>query len=104
MPRHTPDELEVFIAEVLKDPLARTAFEDASSRHRVLDELVRRRKDAKLSQAAVARRMGIRQPTVSELESEGSDPRLLTLQRYARAVGARIEIQVVDAEPGDEDA
>ncbi len=36
--------------------------------------------------------MGIKQPAISEFENEASDPRLSTLQRYARAVEARIRI------------
>ena len=39
--------------------------------------------------------MGVRQPTVSGFETEDSDPRLSTLQRYARAVEARLRLVLV---------
>lgn len=93
------DELDAFIAEMTKDPEVCATFEDAQCRHAVLDELVKRRRLAGLTQSHLAGRLKVRQPTISEFESEGSDPRLRTLQRYARAVGARIEIRIVDAEP-----
>lgn len=45
-----------------------------------------------LSQAQVAERIGTTQSAVARLEAEQSDPRLSTVQRYAEAVGAKIEI------------
>lgn len=78
----------------LEEPGVRTGYEDQRSLQGVLDRLVGFRKALRLTQAEVARRMGVKQPTVSGFETEVSDPRLSTLQRYARAVEARIEIKV----------
>ncbi len=36
--------------------------------------------------------MGVRQPTVSGFEKGSSDPRLSTVQRYARALDARVRL------------
>lgn len=63
-------------------------IEDAKELHRLLDELVERRKQLNLTQTDVARLMGVTQPTVSAFESEDSNPRIETVQRYARAVNA----------------
>jgi len=76
------------------DPAFRAAHEDSEQQHRIVDSLVGLRHSFGLSQSEVARRMGVRQPTVSGFETEGSDPRLSTLQRYARAVGARLRLGV----------
>lgn len=84
-----------FLARVLENPATRAAYEDAQARHRVVDALLRLRNRLGLSQTDVARSMGVKQPTVSGFETEGSDPRLSTLQRYARAVDACLWVNVV---------
>jgi transcriptional regulator with XRE-family HTH domain len=63
---------------------------------RMIEELIGLRKKHKLSQADVAFRMGVTQPTVSEFESDDSNPTLSTIRRYAMAVGARLSTAVID--------
>jgi transcriptional regulator with XRE-family HTH domain len=89
------DELEAYLSKAREDPAFRAAYEDVEERHSILDRLVGLRRVRRLSQSAVAARMGVRQPTVSGFETEDSDPRLSTLQRYARAVGARLRLLLV---------
>jgi transcriptional regulator with XRE-family HTH domain len=89
------DELESYVRQARQDPAFRAAYEDAEERHGILDKLVGLRRHRRLSQSAVAARMGVRQPTVSGFETEDSDPRLSTLQRYARAVEARLRLVLV---------
>lgn len=43
-----------------------------------------------LTQAEVARRMGITQPALSQLESPSARPRRATLARLAKALGVRV--------------
>lgn len=88
------DSLDSDIQESLKDPEYRAAFEDSSERHAVIDRLIQIRKDRKLTQKQVADRMGVGQSTVAGFENEGSDPRLSTIQRYARAVEARSYVTI----------
>lgn len=66
----------------------------------LLAQLVALRKEKQLRQVDVAASMGVGQPSVSELERGETNPRLDTLQRYARAIGVRIEFEVVN--DGDE--
>jgi transcriptional regulator with XRE-family HTH domain len=89
------DELESYLRTARQDPAFRAAYEDAEERHRLLDKLVGLRRLRRLSQGVVAVRMGVRQPTVSGFETEDSDPRLSTLQRYARAVEAKLRLVLV---------
>lgn len=88
-------QFDAFLAEILEEPETRAAYEDSQSRHRVIDALVRFRNRLNATQTDVARRMGVKQPSVSQFETEGSDPRLSSLQRYARAVDASIWVNVV---------
>lgn len=64
--------------------------------------LVAARKSLGLTQEEVGHRMGTNQSHVSEFERAATDPRISTIQRYARAVEVRLEIEVcVDANPGE---
>jgi transcriptional regulator with XRE-family HTH domain len=47
-----------------------------------------------MSQKQVAQAMQTTQSAVSELEGGATDPRLSTLQRYARAVGAELTVHL----------
>ena len=79
---------DAFLEKVLEDTHAREAFEDAQERSSLVDALIRLRHRIGMTQSAVAKRMRVGQPTISGFENEGSDPRLSTVQRYARAVDA----------------
>lgn len=79
---------EDFLKRALEHAETRSAFEDAQMRSALVDRLVRLRRRLGLTQSQVASRMGVKQPTVSGFETEGSDPRLSTMQRYARSVDA----------------
>jgi transcriptional regulator with XRE-family HTH domain len=67
-------------------------FDDlGEGRKELAGELVRLRRDAGLSQTEVAARMGTSQSAVARLEAGQGDLRLSSLQRYAAALGRRIE-------------
>jgi transcriptional regulator with XRE-family HTH domain len=68
--------------------------QDQKERHLLLDELVRVRKASGVSQTDIARRMGVNSATVSMFENRTDDPRLSTVQRYARAIGVRLPLTV----------
>ena len=50
------------------------------------------RRAAGLSQAGLARRLGLSQPAVAKLESRGSNPTVRTLRRALRATGRELEL------------
>ncbi|RQP11647.1 MAG: XRE family transcriptional regulator [Microbacteriaceae bacterium] len=62
----------------------------AEQDYRLVQELVRIRRERGLSQADVAELLGITQQAVSKLERPGSDPRLSRLRQYSHAVGALV--------------
>jgi DNA-binding XRE family transcriptional regulator len=68
----------------------------ARGRQETIAGLVARRRETGLSQTEVAARMGTSQSTVARLEAGEVDPRLSTLQRYAEALGAGLDIQLRD--------
>jgi predicted transcriptional regulator len=66
--------------------------EMAQRRRQLLAELVARRRAAGLSQSQIAERMGTSQPAVARLEAGEVDARMSTVERYAAALGHRMEL------------
>lgn len=85
---------DVDFDELLEDPAVAAAADDAAVRYDLLKELVRTRNLAGMSQKEVASSMETTQSAVSEFESCRTDPHFSTIQRYARAVGARVSVSL----------
>jgi predicted transcriptional regulator len=70
-------------------------FADMARRRRELTTtLANRRQELGLSQTEVAARMGTSQSAVARLESGDVDARLSTLERYAVALGADLDVRL----------
>lgn len=52
------------------------------------------REELELSQQQLADAMGIKQPTLSEIENRGIDIKLSTLKRYVETMGGKVRIDV----------
>lgn len=86
------------LAEDLKDPVFRRAYEESEKALQVFAEILKARFEAGLTQEAVAQRMGTSQAAVARLEgnlANGRYPSVRSLERYAKAVGKRFEIRLV---------
>ena len=66
----------------------------AQRRRALTSDLVARRRALGLSQTEVAARMGTSQSAVARLETGSADVRLSTLERYAAALGQRLDWKV----------
>jgi transcriptional regulator with XRE-family HTH domain len=88
------DEL---LVQLLADPGVAAEYEALGEEFAVFDELTRARRQAGLTQAEVAQRMGTKPPAISRIEAPDAkhSPSLRTLQKYAQAVGCRLEIRLV---------
>ena len=65
----------------------------------LLKEMLKARKEAGLSQAQIAERMGTKPPSIARLEASLSSgkpsPSLSTIKKYAKALGYNLEIKLV---------
>ncbi len=63
----------------------------------LLDEFLKARAAARISQSQVAERMGTTQSAIARLESGRGkhSPSLATLRKYARALGCRLDLRLV---------
>jgi predicted transcriptional regulator len=85
-------------AIALSNPVVRAEFERIERDEMpMLDAILKARKEAKLTQEQVAKRMGVSTPVVSRLESAlisgKHSPSIATLKRYAEAMGKRLDIR-----------
>src|SRR5437879_6278352 len=91
-----PDLLEEIVAQgTAEQPGFVQLVEAAGARRELLRRLGRRRVQLGLSQAQIAAQMGTSQPAVARLESGEVDARISTVERFAGAVGTRLEYRLV---------
>jgi len=87
------------IKEWMKDPKFKAEYDVLEEEFVLLDELLKARKRAGLTQEQVAKYMGTKTPAIARIESGGGkkrhSPSLATLRRYAEAVGCRLKIKLV---------
>jgi DNA-binding XRE family transcriptional regulator len=81
----------------MKDPAFRAEYDALAPEFALARSLITARAKAGLTQAQVARRMGTTQSVVARIESGRNPPNLKTLDKYARAVGRRIQLKLVPA-------
>lgn len=80
-----------------KNPEFAEMVEAALERRQLLRELAKRRARQGLTQEIVAERMRTSQSAVARMEAGEVDARLSTVERYAAAVGQRVEWHLADA-------
>jgi DNA-binding XRE family transcriptional regulator len=90
---------EEMVGTMLKNPEVRAEYEDLAPEFELLDELLKARDAAGLTQEDVAKRMGTSRPAVARIEAGGGSkrhsPSIATLRKYAEAVGCKLQIKLV---------
>ncbi len=89
-----------FKAKMMENSLVRTEYERIEREEMpMLDAILKVRREAGMTQAEVAERMGTKAPAVARLEaslvSGKHSPSLATLRKYAAALGKRLEVHFV---------
>ncbi|HEY4941502.1 MAG TPA: helix-turn-helix transcriptional regulator [Rhizomicrobium sp.] len=78
----------------LKNPKFKAAYDALEFKFMLIGELIAARTRSKLTQAQIARRMGVSLSTVLRMEG-GRTPSLTALRNYGRATGSRVEIKLL---------
>ncbi len=85
--------------KALERPEVAEEYEKLEEEFRLLQQMLAARQRAGLNQAEVAQKMGTKAPAVTRLESSLNNgkhsPSLVTLRKYAKAVGCKLEITLV---------
>src|ERR1700730_4672280 len=89
--------LKHFKARAFARPKVKKAYDDLAEEFAFLDEVLKARAESGLSQAEVAARVGTTQSAIARLESAAPkhSPSIATLQRYAKALGCRVQLRLV---------
>lgn len=89
--------LKRFKARALARPDVKKAYDDIAEEFAFLDEVLKARAESGLTQAEVAARVGTTQSAIARLESAEPrhSPSIATLQKYAKALGYKLEIRLV---------
>ena len=89
--------LKPFKRRAFARPEVKAAYDGLAEEFAFLDEVLKARADAGLTQAEVAERIGTTQSAVARLESAAPkhSPSIATLQKYAKALGYRVEVRLV---------
>lgn len=91
-----PHDHEAFMAKASARKGFTEAYDALELEYSVIQQLLKARTRAGLTQDAVAERMGTTKSAVSRLEGAGKHtPSLGTLQRYAQAVGCELRVKLV---------
>lgn len=88
---------QAFLARASRRKGFAEAYEALELEYQLADQMLKARSRARLTQNAVAERMGTTKSAISRLESAGKRhaPSIATLQRYARAVDCDLQVKLV---------
>ncbi len=87
---------EEVLAKSMKERESREEWEEQQSIREFSSTLIRARLAAGISQAELARRIGVRQPMIARLEAGMQTPKIDTLVRLAKALGVDFTITAGD--------
>jgi len=100
MKNNKPTSYEEFEAELLQDPEIRKEYEALKPKYDMIQRLIERRNELRLSQEKLARIIGTRQPAISRLENGGHDTTVGTLLKVAAALDLDISFKVKNKKQG----
>lgn len=99
MTKRTTHWHETLKAEVLADPGMLAEYEAFKSQLELAQKMRLARQKVGLTQEDVAKKMHTQKPVIARLEAAGGkqhhSPSLTTLQKYAKAIGYRIRIDLI---------
>ena len=85
-------DFDTFLEKKLKNPDFKREYDALDKEFELIDELLKARSEAKMTQAQVAEAKGVKQSAVARIESGNLDMKYSTLVNYLNAVGKRIAI------------
>jgi predicted transcriptional regulator len=95
MKKKTATNFEEFEGELLKDPEIRKEYEDLKPKYEMIQSLIKRRNQLRMSQSQLAKTVGTRQPAISRLErGEFNNVTLSTLIKVAHALDLELDISL----------
>lgn len=79
----------------LQNPEFKRAYEDLEVEYAIMNEMLKLRSEAGISQSQLSQKTGITQPDISKLENGKANPSIATLKKVAGAFGKRLQVQFI---------
>lgn len=79
----------------LQNPEFKQAYEELEVEYAIMNEMLKLRGEAGMSQSQLSQKTGITQPDISKLENGKANPSIATLKKVARAFGKRLQVRFV---------
>ena len=83
-----------FKRQLLKDKQIKKAYEALGPEFALVETLIKKRLERKLTQAQLAKKVGTKQSAISRLEQGSYNPSVLLLQKVATALEAKLKISI----------
>lgn len=91
-----PHNHQTFLKKAMQRKEFKEAYHELDEHYVLIREMISARIHSGLTQETVAEKMGTTKSAVSRLESGGKhSPSVSTLQKYAQAIGCRLEVKFV---------
>ena len=81
--------------KLMENPEFRVEYAQADADYRLIEEMIRVRMEAKLTQSELALKIGTTQSAIARLEGGKVSPSVSTLRRYAEATGHQLKVSFV---------
>lgn len=77
---------------LLENPEVRMEYAQADAEFSLIEAMITARRDARLTQAELAQKIGTTQSAIARLEAGRVSPSITTLRRYAEATGHQLRV------------
>ena len=80
---------------LLENPEVREEYAQADAEFSLIEAMIHARREARLTQAELAEKIGTTQSAIARLEAGRVSPSIATLRRYAEATGHQLQVGFV---------
>lgn len=94
MDKFQPVSFDKSLAKALKDPEWKKGYDALELEYSIIEQILRKRIEQKLSQKQLAERIGTKQSAIARLESGNSNPSVAFLEKVAKALGGKLQISI----------
>jgi len=85
---------KAFKKQLLKDPKFKKAYDDLGPEFALIEMLIRKRLEQKITQAQLAKKIGTKQSAISRLEQGSYNPSVNFLKKVSSALNAELQISI----------
>jgi len=80
--------------ELLKDKAVKKIYDDLGPEYALIESIIRKRIEKKLTQAQLAKKLGTKQSAISRLEQGTYNPSLKFLKKVSSALNSKLQISI----------